>query len=177
MKSSYLDWQCCLTPKSHRLANKSPHLKWEASFWTTMNYTKIYCCCPRLPPVVGGQPHCCRLQLLQPQRALRTWHGSDGKASFLRRHLRVPEDAKQGREAAKSPYPAVTPMNNNYQQTTIILRRQGWYTYLGGNQQTSNWSQVLLSKKETVSGTGNLPNYPRTVKSWILEKNRQPSFS
>lgn len=52
------------------------------------------------------------------------------------------------------------------QRSTKILRVQQWHFYLGSNQHLSN-----LIKWEIISGPGDLANYLRIVRSWILGQN------
>lgn len=48
---------------------------------------------------------------------------------------------------------------------TIIPRVQEWHVYLASSQQISNYTEDLLNKRETMSGTRNLANYSVLVKA------------
>lgn len=49
--------------------------------------------------------------------------------------------------------------------------------YLGSNKQLSDWTQDLTNKRKIMRGTGNLAKCQRLVKSWILEKKLQLTFT
>lgn len=56
-----------------------------------------------------------------------------------------------------------------WEETTLRVKQ--WRSYLGRNQQLSNWTSGLLSRRKVMPDTGHLANHPGLVRSWILEEN------
>lgn len=104
----------------------------------------------------------------------------------------------QGREASQYSYLAIEPMNhtNDQQGKTsirvlicqelyfnfylfilllyILFIITKWHSYVGGNQQLSNWTYGPHYRRETMPRTRNFASFP--VRSWTLEANLIPYF-
>jgi hypothetical protein len=64
--------------------------------------------------------------------------------------------------------------HNNYQHGKMSLMMPEKHSYLGCNQQLSDWALSLLSRRETIPATRIIANNPGFRLSWTLEKNLQP---
>lgn len=60
---------------------------------------------------------------------------------------------------------STTSLNHKHQHGMVTVRVQHWHAQLSSNQRFSNWTEELLSKRETMPGTKNLAGYSRAVKS------------
>lgn len=105
-------------------------------------------------------------------RAMRIETGSGLKASSLRISFHdTMMPGKLPREGSKQqPYPATMSINYNIDQHGMISTRvKQWHSYVGVDQQLTNWTQDALNKKKILPGAGTVVNYQRQVRSWILE--------
>jgi hypothetical protein len=97
---------------------------------------------------------------------LRIWPRSDLKATSLRTSFQsMGQWCKLPSEGSNLESCAVV-MPTKHKRTLTV---QVWHPHLVSNQQLSNPTEALLHKREFMSGTGNLANYPGLVRPRILE--------